>query len=76
MGRREGRREEERESEGASGRERERVRYRGIKRMGNDREIRGRRKEFAGPGQFRVREERPLGGGRGSQGKALCVEVF
>ena len=41
-GRREGRREEERE--GASGRERERARDRGIKRMRNDREMR-RKKE-------------------------------
>ena len=38
MGRREGRREEE--GEGASGRERERVRDRGIKRLRNDREMR------------------------------------
>ena len=44
MGRREGRREEERE--GASGREGERVRDRGIKRMRNDREMRGKKERI------------------------------
>ena len=44
MGRREGRREEERE--GASGREGERVRDRGIKRMRNDMEMRGKKERI------------------------------
>ena len=44
VGRREGRREEE--SEGASGREGERVRDRGIKRMRNDREMRGKKERI------------------------------
>ena len=41
---RERRREEEKE--GASGRERERVRDRGIKRMRNDREMRGKKERI------------------------------